>query len=233
MRWPMPSRSQNSSERLEKQIAREPSPIRSASSSSTTDWPRCARSIASDNPTGPAPTTTTGMFGHISARPILIGVPAVAELGFGLDHWKLLWPRACELAKLVASATILNPLAPPASTQIGAILANASSSESSARSRSEPDSGARKDGQGWRASESRKKRRAARPLQIRAVPAEPAGGRSLLGAFGRVSGALRARHSGMARAGDAGFSRSTPAARNTSPIAPAPINRPSAARSPR
>jgi hypothetical protein len=103
------------------------------------------------------------MLGHFSARPILIGVPAITELGFGLDHQIafclsmifsenrsplfriMLWSTACELAKLVATATILNPLAPPASTQIGAILANASSSDSSARARSEPDSGARKD----------------------------------------------------------------------------------------
>ena len=86
MRWPMPSRSQNSSERFEKQIAREPSPIRSASSSSTTFWPRCARSIASDSPTGPAPTTTTGYSATFGARPILIGVAAITELGFGLRH---------------------------------------------------------------------------------------------------------------------------------------------------
>src|SRR6266850_6909426 len=36
---------------------------------------------------------------------------------------RLLWPRACDPAKLVASATILNPVRGPASTQIGAILA--------------------------------------------------------------------------------------------------------------
>src|SRR6266851_1837322 len=40
--------------------AADAEPIRSASSSRTTAWPRCARSIASDRPTGPAPTTTTG-----------------------------------------------------------------------------------------------------------------------------------------------------------------------------
>src|SRR5258708_3394520 len=36
---------------------------------------------------------------------------------------RLLWPRARDPAKLVASATILNPVRGPASTQIGAILA--------------------------------------------------------------------------------------------------------------
>ena len=82
----MPSRSQNSSERFEKQIAREPSPIRSASSSSTTDWPRCARSIASDSPTGPGADHDDRVFGDVRARPILIGVAAIAELGFGLRH---------------------------------------------------------------------------------------------------------------------------------------------------
>src|SRR5258705_5045272 len=35
---------------------------------------------------------------------------------------RLLWPRACDPAKLVASATILNPVRGPPSTQIGAIL---------------------------------------------------------------------------------------------------------------
>src|SRR5438874_4959551 len=35
---------------------------------------------------------------------------------------RLLWPRARDPAKLVALATILNPVRGPASTQIGAIL---------------------------------------------------------------------------------------------------------------
>src|SRR5258708_13277313 len=48
-------------------------------------------------------------------------------------------------AKLVATATILNPLQPPASTQIGAILANATSGESMARPRSEASTDARKE----------------------------------------------------------------------------------------
>src|SRR5882724_7763910 len=46
-------------------------------------------------------------------------------------------------AKLVASATILNPVPAAASTQIGAILADATSSENAARPRS--GAGARKD----------------------------------------------------------------------------------------
>src|SRR4029078_10590508 len=50
-----------------------------------------------------------------------------------------------DAAKLVASATILNPVAPPASTQIGAILANATSGESMAPPRSEASTAARKE----------------------------------------------------------------------------------------
>src|SRR4029079_396481 len=50
-----------------------------------------------------------------------------------------------DAAKLVASATILNPVAPPASTQIGAILANATSGESMARPRSEAGTDARQE----------------------------------------------------------------------------------------
>ena len=59
-RSPTPSRSRISSVRFDQQMPREPSPIRSASSISTTGTPRCARSIAAARPTGPAPTTTTG-----------------------------------------------------------------------------------------------------------------------------------------------------------------------------
>ena len=57
---PTPRRSRISKVRLEKQMAREPSPIRSASSSTTTGTPRSVRSMAAVSPTGPAPTTATG-----------------------------------------------------------------------------------------------------------------------------------------------------------------------------
>src|SRR4029078_751307 len=89
------------------------------------------------------------VLGHVSASPILIGVPVIAELGFGLGHAILLAMRSLlarrDAAKLVASATILNPVQPPASTQIGAILANATSGESMARPRSEASTDARKE----------------------------------------------------------------------------------------
>ena len=58
MRWPMPSRSQNSSERLEKQIARDRRPRRLSSSSTTFD--AMLREVDRDaSPTGPAPTIAT------------------------------------------------------------------------------------------------------------------------------------------------------------------------------
>ena len=49
----------------------------------------------------------------------------------------MLWPRERDSAKLVASATILNPVRGPASTQIGAILPKASLSEVAANAREE------------------------------------------------------------------------------------------------
>ena len=54
----------------------------------------------------------------------------------------MLWPRKRDSAKLVASATILNPVRSPASTQIGAILPKASLSEVEAEPRE--DSATRK-----------------------------------------------------------------------------------------
>ena len=86
MRWPMPSRSQNSSERFEKQIAREPSPIRSASSSSTTDLAALRQIDRQRQPHRPGADHDDRVFGHVRARPILIGMAAIAELGFGLRH---------------------------------------------------------------------------------------------------------------------------------------------------
>jgi len=80
MRVPTPRRSQTSSERLEKQIAREPSPILSSSSSSTTGWPRCARSIASDRPTVRADDDHR-MLGNVRAGPVLIGMAPIAKSG--------------------------------------------------------------------------------------------------------------------------------------------------------
>ena len=47
------------------------------------------------------------ILGHISARPILIGLPAIAELGFRLRH-ATSQGRATLI--IVASATILNPV---------------------------------------------------------------------------------------------------------------------------
>ena len=86
MRSPTPSRSQYSSERFEKQIAREPSPIRSASSSSTTRLAALRQVDRKRQPDRPRADHHDRMLGHVSARPILIGMAAVAELGFGLRH---------------------------------------------------------------------------------------------------------------------------------------------------
>jgi hypothetical protein len=46
--------------RFDQQMPREPSPMRSASSMSTTGTCRNARSMAAASPTGPAPATATG-----------------------------------------------------------------------------------------------------------------------------------------------------------------------------
>jgi hypothetical protein len=48
------------------------------------------------------------MFSRVSADPILIGVAAIAELGFGLlrHAFTLLWPRDGARPKIVAPATI-------------------------------------------------------------------------------------------------------------------------------
>src|SRR6185436_578162 len=104
---------------------------------------------------------------------------------------KTLWPRADDTVKLVASATILNPDPGPASTQIEAILAEGVFKR---RGRRFARRGRIEEG------------RPAGSLWIRAVPAEPARGRGQFGALGRVRVALRTRHSGMARAGDARLS---------------------------
>ena len=61
MRWPQPSRSQISSVRLAKQIAREPvDSVWSSSSTTTGDALLREDRARSVRPTGPAPTTTTG-----------------------------------------------------------------------------------------------------------------------------------------------------------------------------
>src|SRR5215469_7332510 len=52
---------------------------------------------------------------------------------------------------------------------------------------------------GWRGAPERK----ARPFHVRSLPPEPSFGRGQPGAVERVSGALRARYSGMAGVGDA------------------------------
>ena len=63
-RWttalPSPKRSKISSVRRAWQTPREPMLTVLSSSSSSTGWPRWARSMASARPTGPAPTTTSG-----------------------------------------------------------------------------------------------------------------------------------------------------------------------------
>src|SRR5438105_7287131 len=100
----------------------------------------------------------------------------------------LLWPNAGETATLVASATILNSVRGPPSTRIGAIFLGKDIAERAGRP------AARRSG--------REEERAARSLQIRTVPPQPAGGGSVQRALDRVSGALRARHPGLARAGD-------------------------------
>ena len=84
MRWPTPSRSQYSSERLEKQIAREPSPIRSASSSSTTALAALRQIDRERQPDRPGADHDDRMLGDVGAGPILVGVAAIAELDFGL-----------------------------------------------------------------------------------------------------------------------------------------------------
>src|SRR6516162_5824789 len=129
MRSPTPSRSQNSSERFEKQIARDPSPIRSASSSSTTRWPRCARSIASDNPTGPAPTTTIACWrdfgrgdpdqGDGGSRTGFLPAPC-ANLGSGQEGTYLLDSLTCNY---------LGPAAAVRQLEFGAIFLARTSGE--------------------------------------------------------------------------------------------------------
>ena len=84
MRWPTPSRSQYSSERLEKQIAREPSPIRSASSSSTTRLAALRQIDRERQPDRSGADHHDRMMRRVAVSPILIGMTAVAELDFGL-----------------------------------------------------------------------------------------------------------------------------------------------------
>ena len=149
-------------------------------------------------------------------------MPAIAELGFGLRHAgyeTCALAKGGDLAKLVASATILNPGPGPAVNSNGALsLPKAVSSEVVAGF-ARCDGATRKGGQ------------TAGSVQVRAVPPQPAGGRGQFRALGRVSGALRARHSGMARAGDARLPQRRLQRAIHRRIAPARINPPSAARS--
>jgi hypothetical protein len=86
MRSPQPRRSNTSSVRLAKQIAREPLDSLLSSSSSTTGMCRSARSMASVRPTGPAPTITTGWRAGVGGG-ILVGVALVVEAqALVVDH---------------------------------------------------------------------------------------------------------------------------------------------------
>src|SRR3982751_4328369 len=91
-------------------------------------------------------------------------------------------------AKIVASATILNSVRAPPSTQIGTIFGKGPSERRSVC----PARG-----------NAGEEERAARSLQVRAVPPQPPRRRSQSRALDRIPGALRARHSWLAGAGDA------------------------------
>src|SRR6185369_6882168 len=91
-------------------------------------------------------------------------------------------------AKIVASATILNSVRAPPSTQIGTIFGKGPLE----RHLDRPARG-----------NAGEEVRAARSLQVRAVPAQSPRRRSQPRPLARIPGALRARHSRLAGAGDA------------------------------